>query len=1071
MSTGTGEVSGVDASSTERTRLPIIGIGASAGGIEAFRGFFENMPPDSFCAFVVVLHLPADRKSILPDILGRWTGMQIVEVTDGCGLQPNCVYIPPPGVTVTLKDDRLHLHPLGPNEAREPSPISMFFDSLAVALREDAIGIVLSGTGNDGSLGLKAIKANGGLTLAQGTDGTAPLHPGMPASAIATGAVDIVAAVEAMPGHIIAIQESRRNGSSTVNVSPEQIEKARLAICSVLHRLVGHDFSGYKDKTFLRRVQRRMAVLNVASLHAYIERLENDLDEAGLLFRDLLIGVTSFFRDQDTFDALKLTVFPRLFEGRGAESVVRVWVPGCATGEEAYSLAILLREFMDGLPGGMPKVHVFATDIDEPAIGTARGGRYPSSLLQGMSPQRKARFFSQASDGSYAVSKEIRDLCTFSAHSLTRDPPFSRIHLVSCRNLLIYLDADLQSMVIPAFHYSLVAGGILLLGSSENISRHENLFAALDRQHRIFQRIDVPSPPLQLSSNFNKQEPQPARASVALRDGAARPGNSRLTTRATARVLERFGPAFVIVSAEGNVIQYSSRIGRFLEPAAGSPNANVLVMARRGLATPLRAALRQAAETGRSVEKAVPAIHLPGEGTQRITLAVEPIHEPGSQQLYLIAFILSEPHPSAAGDSADAGLHEPGTDRQVEAELRDTREQLQSVTEEHETALEELRSTNEELLSVNEELQSTNEELETSKEEIQSINEELQTVNSQLATKVEELDERNTDLQNLFESTHVATVFLDRHLVIRSFTPAVASIYNLIPSDIGRPLTDIMSTLKYADLREDTRLVLNSLVPLERRVTRDDGSTHYLMRILPYRSPNSTVEGTVVTFVDVTTMVKAEQHQRLLVDELNHRVKNMLTVVVSMANQTIRNASNLAEFSQNYMGRIQALTAAYSLLSAESWQSVSLRDLLVEELNPFLESSRTNVVLDGPRVLLEPRAALALSMALHELTTNAVKYGSLSVPEGNLHVKWGVKRDSGTSELVLEWLENDGPPVVPPARRGFGTMLIERGLTQDMSAQVELAFPQTGVRATVRAPLRTDMPDETTDDQHHGADA
>ena len=903
-------------SSSAGVRQPIVGIGASAGGIEAFKGFFENMPPDSGLSFVVVLHLPADRKSILPEILGRWTSMPIREVTEGCLVDPDCVYVPPPGVVVTLNGDRLRLHRLAPNEAREPSPISMFFDSLAVALQEDAIGVVLSGTGNDGALGLKAIKTSGGLTLAQGTDGTAPQHGGMPDSAIATGAVDIIVPVEEMPGRIVAVQEARRKLDGTTELKAEQIDAIRLSICSVLNRQLGHDFSGYKDKTFLRRVQRRMQVLNAANLPDYLARLENDRAEAGALFRDLLIGVTSFFRDVNTFETLKLTVFPHVFEGKSAGDTVRVWVPGCATGEEAYSLAILLREYADSIQGGVPKIQIFATDIDEPAIGTARAGRYPSTLLKGMPPERLSRFFVAGSDGSYVVSKDIRDLCTFSAHSLTRDPPFSRMDLVSCRNLLIYLNSDLQSAVIPAFHYCLVPGGILLLGSSESVSRHETLFQVLDRSNRIFQRRDGPSPPLQfMGRSKGGQTQQTVKASFAASGARPRPVRPKMSARASARVLERFGPAFVMVTAEGDVTQYSSGIGRFLEPAVGSPDQNVFAMGRRGLSGPLRTALSEAVKTDRIVEKPRITVTVPGEGSRRITLSVEPMHEQGSTTLYLIVFV--ETAQQGNSDGGAQVIPEAAPDQHFEAELRDTQEQLQSITEEHETALEELRSTNEELLSVNEEFQSTNEELETSKEEIQSINEELQTVNGQLAGKVDELDLKNTDLKNLFESTQVATIFLDPYLVVRSFTPAVASIYNLIPGDVGRPLSDIVSRLRYTGLREDVRQVFNTLEPLERRVVRDDDATHYLMRILPYRTPASTVDGALVTFVDVTSMVQAEKHQMLLVDELNHRVKNMLTVVISMAHQTMRRAKTLEEFSENYMGRVHALNAAYTLLSAE----------------------------------------------------------------------------------------------------------------------------------------------------------
>ncbi len=1036
--------------------LTIVGIGASAGGIEAFREFFEAMPPDTGMAFVVILHLPAARKSLLPEILGRWTAMPVVEATEGCAVEANHVYVPPAGVGITLHGGRLHPHRPTADEPREFTPIDRFFDSLAAAQQEDAIGIVLSGTGSDGALGLKAIRAHGGLTLAQGVDGTAPLHGGMPASAIATGAVDIVAPVETMPAHIIGVQEARIAPGALAGLSAAQSDAARLAICAALRRQIGHDFSGYKDKTFMRRVQRRMQVLGVATIDAYVASLENDRTEAPLLFRDLLIGVTGFFRDASTFEALKDMVIPRLFEGKVAGDTVRLWVAGCASGEEAYSLAILLREHAAGLGGTAPIMQVFATDIDETAISIARTGRYPATLLRAVSPERLSRFFVEGADGSFTVTKEVRELCTFSAHSLTRDPPFSRLDMVSCRNLLIYLDVDLQAAVLPAFHYALVPNGILLLGSSETVSRHEDLFATIDRPNRIFQRRNVPSPPLQLRGRMPAIDAVSFGQRAVPATGGPLERPFKMSGRASTRILERFAPAFVVVNADGGVVEYSSRIGRFLEPAPGSPSQNVLTMCRRGLRAHLSAALKQVVLTGRAVEKPGVAVTGAGETRRRITLAVEPIIEPGSDALYLIVFIEAAPPAGSPPILAETGNSD--ADRQIDAELKDTRERLQSLTEEHETAVEELRSSNEELHSVNEELQSTNEELETSKEEIQSVNEELQTVNAQLAGKVTELDDKNIDLKNLFESTQVATIFLDTYLVVRSFTPAVASIYNLIPSDVGRPLTDIVSRLRYSGLRDDIRHVLANLEPLERRVMRDDDATHYLMRILPYRAPDSTVDGTLITFVDVTRIVQAEQHQRLLVDELNHRVRNMLTVVTSLASQTMRRSTSLVEFSENYLGRLQALTAAYALLSKENWRAVSLRDVVMEELRPFLAGDHTDATVDGPAVTLNPQAALALGMAIHELTTNAVKYGALSVPDGQLNVVWRVEHAAAGDQLVLEWAERGGPPVVTPTHRGFGMTLIERGLKQDMGAQVDVEFAETGVRACLRAPLSAPAP-------------
>jgi two-component system, chemotaxis family, CheB/CheR fusion protein len=461
--------------------FPIVGIGASAGGIDAFHLFFNHMPADCGMAFVVLLHLPAERKSMLVEILTRWTGMTVTEGVSGTRLLPNHIYVPPPHSLVRLTGGQLEV--TDPESEVLFRPIDVFFDSLATELGEKSIGIVLSGTGTDGALGLKAIKACGGLTFAQGTARTAPQYPEMPAGAIATGSVDLVTPVEEMPAHLL-----RLCGAKTQAAAPgvDATEKLRLEICAALRKQLGHDFSGYRSQTFWRRVERRMQVLNSPSIPAYVEVLSRSPEEATMLFRDLLIRVTRFFRDRETFEVLESKVMPLLFANKHADATVRVWVPGCATGEEAYSLAILIREYMDRLDAP-PKVQIFATDIDDSAISVARLGRYPASLVEGLSDERLERFFTH-SHGGYIVSKEIRNLCTFSMHNLVRDPPFSMMSLVSCRNLLIYMNNELQARVIPIFHYALVPDGILLLGSAESVVHHTDLFAPLDKAARIFQR-------------------------------------------------------------------------------------------------------------------------------------------------------------------------------------------------------------------------------------------------------------------------------------------------------------------------------------------------------------------------------------------------------------------------------------------------------------------------------------------------------------------------------------------------------------------------------------------------------
>src|SRR5882757_2855986 len=480
---------------SSRAEFPVIGIGASAGGIDAFRSFFNHMPADCGMAFVMILHLPAAHKSMLTEILTRWTSMPVIEAADGVQIQPNQVYVPPPHSVVTLIDGHIHVEARSAQSDRVFRPIDGFFDSLGSVLRERSVGIVLSGTGSDGALGLKAIKECGGLTIAQGKHGTAPQYGEMPAGAIATGVVDIIAPVEEIPARLMRLKNAPLDLREAYDAVPSA-DALRLEICSILRTQLGHDFSGYRSQTFLRRVERRMHVVDAKTLPDYIEGLKRSPAEVTLLFRDLLIRVTSFFRDKETFETLATRVIPRLFEGKMADATVRLWVPGCATGEEAYSLAILLRERMDTLSAA-PKVQLFATDIDDSAITTARLGRYPRTLVEGLDDTRRQRFFTFL-QGTYCVGKEIRDLCTFSTHNLIRDPPFSMMNLVSCRNLLIYMNPELQSRVIPLFHYSLVPGGILLLGGSESLAQHTDLFDTLDKKARVFLRRMGRSPELNL---------------------------------------------------------------------------------------------------------------------------------------------------------------------------------------------------------------------------------------------------------------------------------------------------------------------------------------------------------------------------------------------------------------------------------------------------------------------------------------------------------------------------------------------------------------------------------------------
>lgn len=1038
--------------------FPIVGIGASAGGIQALEVFFQALPPDCGLAIVIVTHLSPDRESLLHTVVGRFTDLPVEVAHDGMEVKRDRVYVLPADAILGIRNG--HLEVTKPNRTRrERNPIDIFLAALAKDQGEYAIGILLSGSGHDGTLGMKAIKEHGGLTLAQVSDHTAPLHAEMPDSAIRSRLIDLPIPVQEMPAKLIryvrnfyvldelgasAGHGGREEADDIQGIAQSEAQRTVWeAIYTILRNQTGHDFSGYKSRTFSRRVRRRMQVVQAETLEAYLERLRGDAAEVTMLFRDLLIGVTAFFRDVEAFAAVQRQVIPRLFEGRTAEDAVRVWVPGCATGEEVYSIAILILEHMDGLPA-KPQVQLFATDIDEAALAVARTARYPESMLEGISPERIERFF-RMEGASTILAKEVRDLVILSPHSIIRDPPFSRIDMISCRNLLIYFGADVQDQVIPIFHYALKPGGYLFLGTSESISRHNDLFIAIDKKHRLFQSREHGAEPVRLPQLVRGGR-RPA-VFVDAPPPRVGPVGPSLRQAVEANVLERFAPAHVVVTAEGDVVYYSSRTGKYLEAPAGAPSRHLLMLARAGLRLDLRSALKDAVENQHTVHRTSIEIGTEDGRVQMVSLAVEPLLQRDAiEPLFLVIFI--DQGPALSREEADArGHHSPDIGvLQLEHELRDTRERLQSVIEEYETTLEELKASNEELFSVNEEMQSTNEEMEASKEELQSLNEELHTVNFELNDKVDELDRANGDLSNLFESTRIATIFLDRDLVIRNFTPAVARIFNLRPGDRGRPLTDLANRLDYPDLRNDILAVFETGETVEKRVQGSAEREYFLARLIPYKYADERIHGVVATFIDVSGMVHSEEQRDLLIAELNHRVKNMLMVVTGIAQQTIRLAASPQEFYDAFMGRLQAMSRAYELLAHNNWEKIGLHELAAQELEPFRLQGRERVKLEGEAVPLTPRLALALGLILHELATNAAKYGALSTTEGNVTLAWSVNsRDAAGSMLRIAWRETGGPQPRLPMKRGFGLKLIEREAQAHQSGTAKIDFAPTGL--------------------------
>jgi len=859
-------------------RFPIVGIGASAGGLAAIEAFFSGLPADvdPGMAFVLVQHLDPDHDSLLAELIGRRTHMPVLEVEDGMVVRVNCVYIIPPNRDMACLNGTLQLLvPTAPRGHR--LPIDFLFSSLAADQHERAIGIVLSGTGSDGTLGVRAIKDEGGMVMVQ-----SPLSSefdGMPQSALATGLVDYELAPNEMASQLMAyITHAFGHLPLHASAAAPQAESALKKIFVLLRSQTGHDFSQYKPSTMYRRIERRMAVHQIDSINNYVKYLQQTPLEVQALFNDLLIGVTNFFRDPEAFAVLENLVIPRLFQGKQAGSVVRVWCAGCSTGEEAYSVAILLQEQLEQLKTSI-KVQVFATDIDRRAIAAARLGVYPASIADNISPERLARYFTADSSGStYRVHKSIRDLLVFSEQDVIKDPPFSRLDLVSCRNLLIYLGSELQKKLMSLFHYALQPGGVLFLGTSETAGEMGDLFAVLDRKAKVYQRReDLQGAQRAALGRFLPpliERDLPAAQAAGKAQAPAKLSLRELTEQT---LLQHLAPVAALVNGQGDILYLHGRSGTFLEPAPGEAGINnILKMAREGLRRDLTVALHKAASSPDTVR--VQGVRVKTNGHFTLTnLSICPVFGGASTQLesplYLVVMEVA-PETQATSHTASHLSTAPASSAvipqgneqdssaqiaELNEELKAKEEYLQAANEELETTNEELKSSNEEMQSVNEELQSTNEELETSKEEMQSINEELSTVNAELQTKVNDLSRANNDMNNLLAGTGIGTVFVDHGMRILRFTPAASRIINLIPSDVGRPVAHIVSNLVgYTSLVADVQAVLKTLIPKQTEVQTSDGNS-YTLRILPYRTLDNVIEGAVITFVEVTEVKRTRE--------------------------------------------------------------------------------------------------------------------------------------------------------------------------------------------------------------------
>jgi two-component system CheB/CheR fusion protein len=924
----------------------IVGIGGSAGSLTPLRELFAALPAESGMAFVVVSHQAPTGQSLLPEILAKATEMPVREIGGETKVEPNHVYVAPRGHSVALHDAVLAIEPIG-EPSRVPLPIDYFFRALAWDRGHGAVGVILSGTGSDGTLGLAAIRAEFGLCLAQ--DPETAEFDGMPASAIAAQATDYVLPVSEMPARLVAYARAvlaRAQGGEPSGASSSEMER----ILALIRVRGSHDFSAYKNDTLLRRVERRMDLHRIERLADYARYLEENDEEIDALWRDWLIGVSGFFRDPEAFQALAESGLPPLLAARAGDPRLRVWVPGCATGEEAYSIAIVVLETLEAL-GEQLEVQVFATDLDPSAIQTARAGRYPKAIAGAVGARRLDRFFVEE-EHTYRAKKELRDRIVFAVQDALHDPPFTRVDLISCRNLLIYVVASAQQGLLSVFHHSLNPGGLVLLGASEHVGASTELFSTLDKRWKLFRRNDS----VAARPHFRWT----ARAVPAADTGAAPPlaGGFKFDLTETLRtcLAERFGPPAVVVDHRGQIQQTHGRVGAYLELPPGRANLNVVDMAREGLRAPLVSALREITKAGAtSVEKDV---RLKTEGRwHSLRLSVGRIE--GRRLPSPLLLVSFEPASSRGGSSRKRKPSSKGH-RPERAQLE---EELQHAQQDLQVSVSELQAANEELASANEEVQSANEELQTSKEETQSLNEELQTVNAELTEKLRGLEQANDDLLNLMSNLEIATIFLDDRLRVKRFTPQACSVARLIDSDVGRPLADLATLVDYPDLLADSGRVLASLCPTEKQAPAPDG-VWYTVRIRPYRTTRNAVEGVVVTFIDITETKRAEgiQAARSLAESIVDAVREPL-LVLDPALRVVR--ANRSFYRAFHVVPAETEGQLVDELGSRQWSTRRLRGLLeatlrdgapfedFEIVHEFPHIGRRRMILSGRPVLIQ----------------------------------------------------------------------------------------------------------------------
>ena len=915
-------VSKAKTTASKTGQFPIVCIGASAGGLEAMEQFLSHVPENTGMAFIIIQHLDPTQKGMLPELLQRTSHMPVLQVKDRMHVKPDFVYVIPPNTSMSILKGVLHL--FEPIEARGLRlPIDFFLRSLADDQQENGIAVILSGMGSDGSAGLRALKGKNGIALVQ--DPAEAKYDSMPRNAIDAVVVDIIAPASELPVKLVEFIKYVPIVKS--NLEEEIKDQSSLEkIIIILRSHTGNDFSLYKKNTLYRRIERRMSVHKIDKIVFYVRLLQENPKEVDILFKELLIGVTNFFRDPAVWDKVKETVFPALIANQQEGGLLRAWVPGCSTGEEAYSLAIIFKEVLEGMnPHKGISLQIFATDLDNEAVETARRGWFPSNIVADVSPKRLSRFFTPSEEG-YRIKAHIREMVVFAKHNITLHPPFTRIDILTCRNLLIYMDSELQKKILGLFYYSMNQQGFMVLGSAETLGVQSNCFKPVDNKLKIYQRATTNYTPelFDFPSSFSRTKQTHMEQDVPVKS------SQNIQIFADQLLLQQFSPPGVLVNDKGDIIYISGSTGKYLEPAVGKANMNIYAMLREGLRNDFPSAFRLAILKKDKVVLENLKVGTKGKA-KLVNITIQCIDKPEALQGMLMIIFNDAPqiHVNKVSESGSKGENDAPNTKQLalEKELLHARGEMQNSLEEMQTSQEELKSTNEELQSTNEELQSTNEELTTSKEEMQSLNEELQTVNAELQSKVDEFSRMSNDMKNLLNSTDIATLFLDKDLNIRRFTNQATKIFKLIKSDIGRPFTDQVSDLIYPELATDAIEVLRTLVFVQKQITTSDGRW-FSTRIMPYRTFDDRIDGLVITFFNISDYKKVEV-------ELNE-TRQMHGLLLNLSTDIIIKLSTqwkIEEFNvgaEKFFGKkmAQALNKNYfQLFIPESFQKKAEKEL------------------------------------------------------------------------------------------------------------------------------------------------